>query len=158
VNPAIKKKLCDTVSGDRSWLSKVRPIYGHDYHFHIRIGCQAGSSGCKQQEPTPNDDGCGKPLAWWFTEEPWRPAKPGAKPQPRPRDVMTMASLPKACMAVLKAPDPASLEAVTYHGPGTRLAAPVEPAGEVPIQEPAEPVRAGVPLPKADVPLPTPRP
>lgn len=42
VNPAIKKKLCDTWTGDRSALGKVRPIYGHDYHFHIRIKCPAG--------------------------------------------------------------------------------------------------------------------
>src|SRR3546814_3745674 len=39
VNPAIKKKLCDTWQGDRSALGKVRPIYGHDEHFHIRIHC-----------------------------------------------------------------------------------------------------------------------
>ncbi|TIW14736.1 MAG: penicillin-insensitive murein endopeptidase, partial [Mesorhizobium sp.] len=35
VNPGIKKKLCDTVKGDRAWLRKVRPFWGHDYHFHI---------------------------------------------------------------------------------------------------------------------------
>lgn len=164
VNPAIKKKLCDTVTGDRSWLKKVRPIYGHDYHFHIRIGCQPGSSGCKQQEATPNDEGCGKSLAWWFTEEPWRPAKPGAKPAPRPRDVMTMASLPKACTAVLNAPNPPSEEAVTLHGAGKRIvAAPVEepPAADAFVAEPQSPVRAsasGGPVPKVDIPIPTPRP
>ncbi|RWE23644.1 penicillin-insensitive murein endopeptidase, partial [Mesorhizobium sp.] len=75
VNPGIKKKLCDTVTGDRSWLRKIRPFWGHDYHFHMRIGCQPGSMGCKAQEATPADDGCGKALAWWFTEEPWRPNK-----------------------------------------------------------------------------------
>ena len=95
VNPGIKKKLCDTVTGDRSWLRKIRPFWGHDYHFHIRIGCQPGSPNCKGQEATPDDDGCGKPLAWWFTEEPWRPNKnPDA---PKARDLMTMANLPKQC-------------------------------------------------------------
>ena len=39
VNPAIKKALCRDVSGDRSWLHKMRPVYGHNYHFHIRISC-----------------------------------------------------------------------------------------------------------------------
>lgn len=39
VNAAIKKALCREAKGDRSWLSKVRPMYGHDYHFHIRIKC-----------------------------------------------------------------------------------------------------------------------
>lgn len=153
VNPAIKKKLCDTVEGDRSWLRKIRPQYGHDYHFHVRIGCQPGSSGCKQQDPTPKDDGCGESLAYWFTEAPWRPAKPGTKPKPPARDVMTMASLPKACAAVLDAPNPASEEAVTVYGPKTRaVAAPVQ---EEQFEEPVEASTAkpaGVPIPKADVP------
>ncbi len=29
-----------------AWLSKVRPMYGHDYHFHVRIKCPAGNPGC----------------------------------------------------------------------------------------------------------------
>ncbi|MGO6908453.1 penicillin-insensitive murein endopeptidase, partial [Rhizobium ruizarguesonis] len=37
VNPAIKKKMCDTWTGDRTNLGKLRPEYGHDSHFHIRI-------------------------------------------------------------------------------------------------------------------------
>lgn len=160
VNPAIKKKLCDTVKGDRSWLRKIRPQYGHDYHFHIRIGCQAGSSGCKDQDPPPRDDGCGASLAYWFTEEPWRPAKPGTKPKPPARDLMTMASLPKACMNVLSAPNPASEEAVTYHGPKTRIVA-APAAVDEPMEETApamEPAPSGRPIPKVDVPTPSPRP
>src|SRR5258707_7512004 len=43
VNAAIKKALCREAKGDRHWLSKVRPMYGHDYHFHIRIKCPPGS-------------------------------------------------------------------------------------------------------------------
>src|SRR3954447_15880014 len=42
VNAAIKKALCREAKGDRSWLAKVRPMYGHDYHFHVRIRCPAG--------------------------------------------------------------------------------------------------------------------
>src|SRR3984957_15287323 len=30
VNAAIKKALCRDAKGDRSWLSKIRPMYGHD--------------------------------------------------------------------------------------------------------------------------------
>ncbi|RUU51161.1 penicillin-insensitive murein endopeptidase, partial [Mesorhizobium sp. M2C.T.Ca.TU.009.01.2.1] len=132
VNPGIKKKLCDTVSGDRSWLRKVRPFWGHDYHFHMRIGCQPGSPGCKGQEATPADDGCGKPLAWWFTEEPWRPNKnPDA---PKARDLMTMANLPKQCQDVLDAPDAPSLEAVTYHGGSAAAVAVAEPEPSEPAQ------------------------
>ena len=47
VNPAIKKALCQAAGKDRAWLGKVRPIWGHNYHFHIRIGCPNG--GCQTQ-------------------------------------------------------------------------------------------------------------
>ena len=104
VNPAIKKKLCDTWTGDRSLLGKVRPIYGHDEHFHIRMQCPPGASGCKAQAPVASGDGCDKSLAWWFTKEPWaKPEKkPGEKPV-KPR-FATLSDLPKACAAVLAAP------------------------------------------------------
>ncbi|WP_170950326.1 penicillin-insensitive murein endopeptidase [Mesorhizobium sp. WSM3864] len=163
VNPGIKKKLCDTVTGDRSWLRKIRPFWGHDYHFHMRIGCQAGSPGCKGQEATPADDGCGKPLAWWFTEEPWRPNKnPDA---PKARDLMTMANLPKECQAVLAAPDAPSLEAVTYQGGGAAAVA----AAKSKATEPAETISSDAatlpaaassfaPTPKIGIPVPRPRP
>ena len=55
VNAAIKKALCREAKGDRSWLSKVRPMYGHDYHFHIRIKCPPGSSECESQ-PAPAEE------------------------------------------------------------------------------------------------------
>ena len=105
VNPAIKKKLCDSWDGDRSALGKVRPVYGHDAHFHIRMSCPRGASGCKPQAPVTAGDGCDKSLAWWFTKEPWAPAKkdPNAKPAPKPK-AMQLADLPKACTAVLNAP------------------------------------------------------
>ena len=146
VHPGIKKKLCDTVSGDRSWLRKVRPFWGHDSHFHIRISCQPGSPGCKGQEATPQGEGCDKSLAWWFTEEPWRPATGPAKP--RARDVMTMASLPAECRAVLAAPSPVSEAAVTVTGRG----APAVAATAAPT------ANAYAPVPEVNVPLPTPRP
>lgn len=159
VNPGIKKKLCDTVTGDRSWLRKVRPFWGHDYHFHVRIGCQPGSPDCKRQEATPASDGCDKSLAWWFTEEPWRPNQnPDA---PKARDIMTMASLPKACRAVLDAPDPVSIAAVTYPvNGGTATISTAQPVtasatggGSLPSS-----VNAFAPTPDIGVPLPRPRP
>src|SRR6188474_1990942 len=58
VNPAIKKALCQAAGKDRAWLGKVRPIWGHNYHFHIRIGCPNG--GCESQPAVSGDDGCGK--------------------------------------------------------------------------------------------------
>ncbi|QPC86286.1 penicillin-insensitive murein endopeptidase [Mesorhizobium sp. NBSH29] len=116
VHPGIKKKLCDTATGDRKWLRKVRPFWGHDYHFHIRIGCQAGSPGCKKQEAAGGGEGCDSALAWWFTEEPWRPSK--TPPKPPARDRITLNDMPKACLAILKAPAPESEAAVTIGGGG----------------------------------------
>ncbi len=55
VNAAIKKALCREAKGDRSWLHKIRPMYGHDYHFHIRIKCPPGSRECETQ-PDPDDE------------------------------------------------------------------------------------------------------
>ena len=55
--------------------ARCGPIYGHDYHFHIRMNCPPGSAGCKAQAPVASGDGCDKSLAWWFTKEPWAPPK-----------------------------------------------------------------------------------
>lgn len=119
VNPAIKKKLCDTWTGDRSVLGKIRPIYGHDAHFHIRMRCPQGAPGCKPQAAVPPGDGCDKSLAWWFTKEPWAAPKkdPSAKPAPKPR-AMQVSDLPKACAMVLDARGPASEMEVTYRADG----------------------------------------
>ena len=96
INPAIKKALCRDVTGDRSWLHKVRPVLGHNYHFHVRIGCPAGQEGCKAQTAAPADEGCGKDLDWWFTRE--------AVPKPGPgRPPIKMSALPAACKQVLLA-------------------------------------------------------
>ena len=43
VHPAIKQALCDQAGQDRAWLNKVRPWWGHYYHFHVRIVCQPSS-------------------------------------------------------------------------------------------------------------------
>ena len=101
VNPAIKKAICRDARGDRAWLSKMRPMYGHDYHFHIRLSCPVGEAGCTRQDPVPEGDGCDSSLAWWFTDE---ALNPRPDPNARPKPPMTMAALPKACSAVLNAP------------------------------------------------------
>ncbi len=49
VHPPIKAELCKWATGDRSWLAKVRPYYGHNYHFHIRMNCPPGFG--RLQEP-----------------------------------------------------------------------------------------------------------
>ena len=101
VNAAIKKALCREAKGDRGWLHKVRPFWGHDYHFHIRLSCPNDDPQCRPQEPPPTGDGCGADLDWWFTDgvlHPKPPPTPTAKPQ------LTMADLPAACRQVLVAP------------------------------------------------------
>ncbi len=102
VNAAIKRALCRDASGDRAWMSKVRPYWGHDYHFHVRLRCPADSPACKPQPPPPPGDGCGKELDWWFTDAVIHP-KPSPVPE-KPKPQLTMASLPPACRDVLAAP------------------------------------------------------
>ena len=104
VNAAIKKALCREAGNDRRWLSKVRPIYGHDYHFHIRIGCPGDSPECKGQPAAAGDDGCGKELDWWFTEAVLKPKPPPKDTTPVKRPQLTMADLPPGCRQVLMAP------------------------------------------------------
>lgn len=117
VHPGIKRELCDNWKGDRAHLGKVRPYYGHHYHFHIRMKCPADSVGCKSQAKVPAGDGCGAPLDWWFEPARWakpKPAKPAKPPvtPPKPK-FKTMADLPAACTAVLRAPMPKSEADVT---------------------------------------------
>lgn len=106
VHPPIKAELCKWAGGKGSWLAKVRPYYGHDAHFHIRINCPKDSAGCKNQAPARPKDGtgCGEELAYWMGDIPWRKARkdPDAKPV-KPAPAMTLAALPEACRAVVQA-------------------------------------------------------
>jgi penicillin-insensitive murein endopeptidase len=95
VNPAIKRALCRETGGDRGWLRRIRPWWGHNYHFHLRLECQRGDNDCQGQAPPPAGDGCGAELDWWFTPEARHP-KPG--PPARP---LRVADLPPACQAMV---------------------------------------------------------
>jgi penicillin-insensitive murein DD-endopeptidase len=104
VNAAIKKALCREAKGDRSWLAKIRPMYGHDYHFHIRIKCPPGSTECESQPPPSPSEGCSAgDLAFWFKDSIIHPKPPKVPAKPRPP--ITLAQLPAACRRVLAAPD-----------------------------------------------------
>ncbi len=159
VHPGIKKKLCETAKGDRGWLAKVRPFWGHHYHFHVRIGCPPGSDGCKGQKPVAGDDGCGKELDDWFTlmTAPPKPNK-GEKPKPPARDILKVSDLPAACAAILQAPSPASETEVTLTGggaadiPAAAYAEPAKPAAAEKVKS------ASKPVPPAEIPLPDERP
>lgn len=98
VNAAIKQALCQRAGQDRSWLRKVRPWWGHDAHFHVRLSCPPGNTQCIQQAPVPAGDGCGSDLAWWFSDEALNPRK--RAPSKRPAEP----EMPAACQAVLQAP------------------------------------------------------
>ncbi len=104
VNAAIKKALCREAKGGRSWLSKVRPMYGHDYHFHIRMKCPPGSANCEAQTPPADGEGCSAgDLAYWFSDAVLHPKPPPTPPKPKPP--LTLANLPSECRQVLQAPD-----------------------------------------------------
>ena len=97
VNPAIKQALCREAGSDRAWLAKVRPWWGHNYHFHVRLACPRGASECHDQPEPGSGDGCGSELDWWFTPEARHPGPPG-------REVpLRLADLPPACAALIKA-------------------------------------------------------
>src|SRR3954470_11905418 len=95
VNAAIKKALCREAKGDRYWLHKVRPMYGHDYHLHIRIKCPHGAGECESQpDPTEGEGSRTAHPAYWFIYSVLHPKPP--KVPPRPKPPMTMAALPPA--------------------------------------------------------------
>jgi penicillin-insensitive murein DD-endopeptidase len=104
VNPAIKKALCREAKGDRGWLSKVRPFWGHDYHFHIRLSCPEGSKQCQSQPAPSESEGCAaSDFAYWFKPSVLHPPPP--KEPPKPHEGLTLAQLPPDCREVLAAPD-----------------------------------------------------
>ena len=78
VHPAIKKAFCTAAGTDRDWLQKVRPMWLHNYHFHVRMRCPADSPSCVPQKSTLPEDGCGKEVEDWLKLV----SKP-AKPEPK---------------------------------------------------------------------------
>lgn len=102
VNPAIKRALCREAGSSRKWLRKVRPTWGHNYHFHIRFSCPANADFCTPQALPPVGDGCGKELDWWFSDAVLNP-KPSKKP-PAKKKPLVMGNLPPLCRTILEAP------------------------------------------------------
>ncbi len=102
--PGGKVEMCRTATGDRSWLRKIRPWYGHDDHFHIRLSCPNGSSGCSPQDAPPPGDGCAEAQTWVnniLNPPPPKPRDPNAPP-PAPKRQLTLADLPAQCVSVLQ--------------------------------------------------------
>lgn len=95
VNPRIKQALCASHAG-QSWLGKLRPWWGHDGHFHVRLRCPPGDAACQNQSAIPEGTGC-EELDWWFSPRSQQAAsqrygKPKKKAKP---------SLPQACQVLL---------------------------------------------------------
>ena len=111
VAAAVKIEMCKTAKrSDKKWLQKIRPIAGHDTHFHVRLKCPKGATLCETQSPAVSElsnggDGCDDTLAWWVSDaylNP-KPVKNPGPPPPRkkgPRE-FTMADLPRQCANVL---------------------------------------------------------
>ncbi|ETD82803.1 penicillin-insensitive murein endopeptidase [Rhodobacter capsulatus] len=114
VAAAAKLAMCATATrADTAWLQKIRPIYGHNEHFHVRLKCPPGARHCEGQKPTVAElskggNGCDETLTWWVTtylEElrhpPKRPKPSG--PPPKTAKTYVMSDLPAQCQNVLSA-------------------------------------------------------
>jgi penicillin-insensitive murein endopeptidase len=155
VHPAIKKAVCDASKSekDRDWLSKIRPYWGHYYHFHIRIACPKGSTSCEHQPSVDDDnDGCGAELSRWLKLVKPKPPpavatapKPG-KPAPERRPI-TLDQLPAECRTVLASGTPPTAPAPDK----AAATAPPSPASTLPAVRQAKPA---VPAAKAARPAP----
>ncbi|MEL6582895.1 MAG: penicillin-insensitive murein endopeptidase [Pseudomonadota bacterium] len=106
VTAPAKLHMCATETGDRSYLRKIRPWWGHFYHFHIRLHCPEGEAGCRNQAPPPPGDGCDETLAWWVSDDALvpkpRPVRPTNAPAPRGRAPLRLADLPEQCAPILR--------------------------------------------------------
>lgn len=111
VAAAVKIEMCRTARPqDTPWLQKIRPIAGHNTHFHVRLKCPAGSTLCQSQVPdvdtlSKGGNGCDDSLMWWVTDylKPPKRAPGAAPPAPRAKGARdyTLADLPAQCAAVL---------------------------------------------------------
>lgn len=117
VAAAVKIEMCKSATrADKSWLQKIRPIAGHDTHFHVRLKCPAGPTLCQTQKPSvaqlsKGGDGCDETLQWWVSDAYLNPPKPKpskkpTKPVPRKKGARdyTLADLPSQCVSVLASP------------------------------------------------------
>jgi penicillin-insensitive murein endopeptidase len=107
VNPYIKKELCQ-VTRKAAWLNKIRPWWGHHYHFHVRLACPADESQCRAQATVPQGAGCGKALAWWFSKEAADTLRESMEKSRKKTDAQRLADklakLPGNCADVLNTP------------------------------------------------------
>ena len=104
VFPGAKVQMCKDEKGNRRYLRKIRPWWGHHYHFHVRLACPKGERGCVNQNPPPPGDGCAEAQEWVnniLNPPPPKPRDPNAPP-PKKRREYVLADLPKQCASVLQ--------------------------------------------------------
>ena len=95
VHPAVKRALCQDKTRRGPWLQRIRPWWGHQDHFHVRLHCPADSSDCTEPQPLPEGEGCDASIDWWFSADARNTA---AKRTPPGTGVPPM---PDKCEAVL---------------------------------------------------------
>lgn len=101
VTAPVKLQMCKDETGNRAYLRKIRPWWGHNTHFHVRMNCPRGAAGCREQNPPDPGDGC-KQALWWVTDA-LKPAKPDPNAvKPPPKKPVTLADLPSQCALVLQ--------------------------------------------------------
>ncbi len=101
VTPAVKLAMCQMEKGDRGYLHKIRPWWGHNYHFHVRLKCPAGSPGCQNQTPVDaSNDGCAWAQDFYdmyvAKTKPVPPSTGGGGKKPP----LTLATLPPQCSQI----------------------------------------------------------
>lgn len=100
VFPGAKVQMCKDAKGNRNWLRKIRPWWGHHYHFHVRLACPRGARGCVDQAPPPAGDGCADAEQWVRNILNPPPPDPNAPP-PKKRREYVLTDLPNQCARTL---------------------------------------------------------
>ena len=104
--------MCRNVKGDKNWLQKIRPLGGHNAHFHIRLKCPKSDPSCVTQRPSiseisQSEDGCDHTLEWWVTTalEPPKSIKKTEKKKAIKKNALTFLpeDLPEECKKVMHA-------------------------------------------------------
>jgi penicillin-insensitive murein endopeptidase len=99
VNPLIKKEFCKKFPKE-PWLAKLRPWWGHDDHFHVRLKCPPEDKACINTDPIPSGNGCDSTLEWWFGPE----AVEKGKEDDKKSKSRALPLLPDECRDVLQSP------------------------------------------------------
>lgn len=106
LDAAIKVAMCQANRNQGSWLQKLRPTPNHDYHFHVRLHCPSGNSGCVNgatpvAQLSGNDNGCGaaaQELA--YRANPSTRPRGTSSPDYRHPRTYRLSELPRQCQVI----------------------------------------------------------